>query len=246
MCSSSWADRRRRIATTTSTRATSSSMPTSPGCPRTSCQWRCATTCVRSSASALIRERRIGCRSASNTSSRVTTCRAESSAGARSAASGSCTRLARRSRHRGCASSRSGRTRSITRSRVGEVTWTSASVATLSVSRPSSPSTTRDDLVEEYSGFGLRFETRKLGTRRLGASLEWSRFDQDWRASTLDALALKPEIPPPYETRSTITPLMKFALTPELSVAAGVSISELEPLSPATELTDGKRGGRRD
>ena len=42
-----------------------------------------------------------------------------------------------------------------------------------------------DDLVEEYSGFGLRFETRKLGTRRLGASLEWSWFDQDWRDATL-------------------------------------------------------------
>ena len=34
-----------------------------------------------------------------------------------------------------------------------------------------------DDLVEEYSGYGLRFETRKLGTRRLGASFEWSWFD---------------------------------------------------------------------
>ena len=56
-----------------------------------------------------------------------------------------------------------------------------------------------DDLVEEYSGYGLRFETRKFGTRRLGASLEWSRFDQDWRGATLDALALEPEIPRPYE-----------------------------------------------
>jgi Omp85 superfamily domain len=92
-----------------------------------------------------------------------------------------------------------------------------------------------DDLVEEYSGFGLRFETRKVGTRRLGASLEWSRFDQDWRGATLDALALEPEIPPPYNTRSTITPLLKFAVSADLSVAAGVSISELEPLFPATD-----------
>jgi hypothetical protein len=91
-----------------------------------------------------------------------------------------------------------------------------------------------DDLVEEYSGWGLRFETRKLGTRRLGASLEWSWFEQDWRSATLDALALQPGIPGPYETRSTITPLLKFAFSPDLSVAAGVSISELEPLSPAT------------
>lgn len=91
-----------------------------------------------------------------------------------------------------------------------------------------------DDLVEEYSGWGLRLETRKLGTRRLGASFEWTRFNQDWRSATLDALALEPGIPPPYETRSTVTPLLRVAFSPELSIAAGVSISELEPLVPAT------------
>jgi hypothetical protein len=91
-----------------------------------------------------------------------------------------------------------------------------------------------DDLIEEYSGFGLRFEARKLGTRRLGASFEWSWFDQDWRDATLAALALRPDIPLAYAERSTITPLLKFAVTPELSIAAGVSISELEALSPAT------------
>jgi len=92
-----------------------------------------------------------------------------------------------------------------------------------------------DELVEEYSGFGLRFETRKLGTRRLGASFEWSKFDHDWRTATLDALAVSPDIPPAYETRSTFTPLVKFAVTPDISLAAGVSISELDPLFPATE-----------
>ena len=92
-----------------------------------------------------------------------------------------------------------------------------------------------EDFVEEYSGYGLRFEARKLGTRRLGASFEWTRFDSDWESTTLDALALRPDITPAYETRSTITPLVKFAFTPELSIAAGVSISELEPLFPATE-----------
>ena len=92
-----------------------------------------------------------------------------------------------------------------------------------------------EDFVEEYSGYGLRFEARKLGTRRLGASFEWTRFDSDWESTTLDALALRPDITPAYETRSTITPLVKFAFTPELSIAAGVTISELEPLFPATE-----------
>ena len=54
-----------------------------------------------------------------------------------------------------------------------------------------------DDLVEEYSGYGLRFETRKLGTWRLGASLEYSWFDTDWRTPTLDALTFTPEVPRP-------------------------------------------------
>ena len=92
-----------------------------------------------------------------------------------------------------------------------------------------------EDSVEEYSGVGLRFETLKLGTRRLGASFEWSWFDQDWRTQTLSALPLEAEIPRPYDTRTTITPLLKFAFTPDLSIAAGVSISELSALAPATD-----------
>jgi surface antigen Omp85-like protein len=92
-----------------------------------------------------------------------------------------------------------------------------------------------EDSIEEYSGLGLRFETRKLGTRRLGASFEWSWFDQDWRTQTLNALPLQPDVPRPYDTRTTLTPLLKFAFTRDLSVAAGVSISELKALAPATE-----------
>ena len=92
-----------------------------------------------------------------------------------------------------------------------------------------------EDSVEEYSGAGLRFETRKLGTRRLGASLEWTWWDQDWRDPTLAALPLNPAIPRAYDTRTTITPLLTFGVTPELSVSAGVSISELKALPPAVD-----------
>ena len=92
-----------------------------------------------------------------------------------------------------------------------------------------------DDLVEEYSGFGLRFESRKLGTERLGASIEWTSFEQTWRDPTLAALALNPQIPGAYEDRSTITPLVSFAITKQISVSGGVSITELEPLSALPE-----------
>jgi hypothetical protein len=87
-----------------------------------------------------------------------------------------------------------------------------------------------DDLIEQYSGFGVRFESRGLGTERLGASLEWSIYEQDWEPATLTALERDPRIPRAYDSRSTVTPLATLALTPQVRVSGGVSISELEPL----------------
>jgi len=91
-----------------------------------------------------------------------------------------------------------------------------------------------DDLVEEYGGGGLRFETRRLGTRRLGASLEWTWFEAGWRDQTIAAIAANPALPSIYDTRQTITPLIKFAVTPELTFSAGVGITELKPVAPAS------------
>jgi len=90
---------------------------------------------------------------------------------------------------------------------------------------------TADDLVEEYSGFGVRVESRRLGTDRLGFFFEWSTIDPDWREPTLLALALNPQIPGAYDHRMSVTPLLKFAFVPQLSVAGGVGITELEPFA---------------
>jgi Omp85 superfamily domain len=87
-----------------------------------------------------------------------------------------------------------------------------------------------DELIEEYSGFALRFENRKLVSDRLGLFFEWSTFDQTWRDPTLAALALDPVIPAPYRNRMSLTPLLKFAITRQLSVGGGVRITELDPL----------------
>jgi hypothetical protein len=89
---------------------------------------------------------------------------------------------------------------------------------------------TADELIEEYSGFGIRVDTRRLGTDRLGLFFEWSTYDQEWREQTLAVLALNPQIPGPYRNRMTVTPMMKFAFTQQLSVAGGVGITELDPL----------------
>lgn len=95
---------------------------------------------------------------------------------------------------------------------------------------------TADDLVEEYSGVGVRFETRKLGTERLGASLEWSWFGSSWRDQTLAAFALNPGIPGLYDSRTTFTPLVTFAVTRQFWISGGVSIVELEPLDSLFSL----------
>jgi hypothetical protein len=89
---------------------------------------------------------------------------------------------------------------------------------------------TADELIEEYSGFGVRVDARRLGTDRLGLFFEWSTYDQDWRDATLAALALNPQIPGAYRNRMTVTPMLKFAITQQLSVAGGVGITELDPL----------------
>ena len=90
---------------------------------------------------------------------------------------------------------------------------------------------TADDLIEEYSGFGIRVESRRLGTDRLGFFFDWSTNDPNWREPTLLALALNPQIPGIYDHRMSVTPLLKFAFLPQLSVAGGVGITELEPFA---------------
>jgi hypothetical protein len=96
-----------------------------------------------------------------------------------------------------------------------------------------------DDLLEEYSGFGVRVESRKLGTERLGASFEWTTFDQDWRDATLAALVANPTLPGAYDDRSTVTPFVNFAVTRQFSVGGGVAITEIEPLSgPGSQMAN--------
>ena len=91
-----------------------------------------------------------------------------------------------------------------------------------------------DDLIEEYSGFGVRFESRKLVTERLGVSFEWSTFDQTWKDPTLFALPAYPRVPALYRNRMTVAPLVKFAITRQLTLAGGVSITELDDIVEAS------------
>jgi len=88
-----------------------------------------------------------------------------------------------------------------------------------------------DDLVEEYSGFWLRFANREAGHKRLGVSFEFSNFEQTWEPVTLAAVDSDPAIPRAYHKRFTAQPLVSFAFTRHVRFNGGVSVSELEPLA---------------
>ena len=85
-----------------------------------------------------------------------------------------------------------------------------------------------DRTIEEYSGFALRVESREVGTDRLGAFFEWSTFNEKWRDGS---------IPSAYKHRSSVMPLVKFAITPQLTLGGGVSVTELEPLEGSGSST---------
>ncbi len=93
-----------------------------------------------------------------------------------------------------------------------------------------------DGLVEEYSGYRVRLESRKVATERLGLSLEFSDFRATWRNPTLSAAALDPRIAEVYQRRRTIEPMVTFAFSPHVRVSYGASVTELESLLRSTDL----------
>ena len=102
-----------------------------------------------------------------------------------------------------------------------------------------------DELIEEYSGFRLAFESRMIGTERFGARFEFSRYEQSWEDATLSALALNPGLPELYRSRLTVEPTATFAFNPSVRINGGLSITELESLTQRARFTDGERVGRR-
>jgi hypothetical protein len=102
-----------------------------------------------------------------------------------------------------------------------------------------------DTLVEEYSGVRVRFESRRIGTERVAASLEASWLNSHWRAPTLAALDADPLAPDPYRRRITVEPTLTVALTRRLRASGGVSFSSLESLhrSPDTQMASAVTGG---
>jgi len=102
-----------------------------------------------------------------------------------------------------------------------------------------------DDLIEEYSGVRVRFESRRVGTERFGLGLEVSRFNNTWREPTQLALAANAAIPEPYRTRLTVEPRATVAFTRHLRATGGISFSNLVSLShsPDSQMANAVVGG---
>jgi outer membrane translocation and assembly module TamA len=86
-----------------------------------------------------------------------------------------------------------------------------------------------DDLVEEYSGVGFRFQNRNAGSERIGVGIELSRYSQTWREQTVAAVALEPELLL-YSRRVMVRPTASVALTRQVHVRGGLMATELTPL----------------
>jgi len=98
-----------------------------------------------------------------------------------------------------------------------------------------------DALIEQFSGYRVRVEARKLGTRRLGAAIEFSDSDPTWRQATLSAVALDPTIPAVYEERRTVEPTLTFAFNPHLRITGGLSTTTLDPFFLSTPTNEPSR-----
>ena len=84
-----------------------------------------------------------------------------------------------------------------------------------------------DDLVEEYSGYGLRVEARRLATESLGLSFEIAAFEPGWRAPTRIGYGAAPAVAGLYRRRTTVAPSLTWAPSRYLRVSGGVSITQL-------------------
>jgi hypothetical protein len=86
---------------------------------------------------------------------------------------------------------------------------------------------TGDELIERYAGWGVGFESRKLGTERLGIKLDYSSYRAQWSPQTLTALETL-NSSDLYRVRRTLEPSVAVAFNRNLYMTAGTSITELE------------------
>lgn len=91
-----------------------------------------------------------------------------------------------------------------------------------------------DELIEQYSGFRVRFGRRNVGTPYVGASVDFSYNTESWREATLVAVDADPAIPPAYESRIMLQPRVTMRLPKLPGITGGLILASLDPLAPGS------------
>jgi hypothetical protein len=88
-----------------------------------------------------------------------------------------------------------------------------------------------DELLERYAGLNAGF-SRPIG-EHLRAQFSVEAFHQQWNNATIDALAMRPELPGIYRERYHAKPGLAVTITPGLTLTGSVSIQHFEVQFPA-------------
>jgi outer membrane protein assembly factor BamA len=91
-----------------------------------------------------------------------------------------------------------------------------------------------DSLTERYKGLALGLESRHLGTRHLGARLEFATYGVQWKQQTRREAGNLPALPGLYRSREVLAPSLAFAFNRHVYVIAGANLAELEMEGPPT------------
>ena len=89
-----------------------------------------------------------------------------------------------------------------------------------------------DTLTERFKGYTMGFESRMLGTPRLGAKVRFDTFGVKWKSQTEELLVLAPGIPGAYRSRQSIDPSIAIGLSRNLYATVGANFTELEMIRP--------------
>jgi hypothetical protein len=89
-----------------------------------------------------------------------------------------------------------------------------------------------DTLTERFKGYTMGFESRMLGTPRLGAKVRFDTFGVRWKSQTEELMALTPGIPGAYRSRQSIDPSIAIGISRNLYATVGANFTELEMMLP--------------
>ncbi len=94
--------------------------------------------------------------------------------------------------------------------------------------------TTADELLERNEGWLFRYEHRRVGTNLVQLGVGFDYFHPTFKAPTRAALALSPEVPGGYRTRTNFAPSVSVLPVNGVKFTAGLSLQNLDFDVPGT------------